>query len=100
MQCVITIKDLNRENLDQQISVAANEILLSALLSRGIRFAYSCQSGACGACKCRLVSGDVQSLAFSDEALSPGESRQGIILACRSRVRSDLTIGLLTPDAA
>ena len=87
MQFVITIEDL-----DQQLTVAADEILLSALLSRGVRFGYSCQSGACGACKCWLVAGEVNALAYSDAALSPGESNQGVILACRSRVRSDLTI--------
>jgi CDP-4-dehydro-6-deoxyglucose reductase/ferredoxin-NAD(P)+ reductase (naphthalene dioxygenase ferredoxin-specific) len=89
MKRVITIEDLQRK-----ISVEQDEILLAALLSRGVRFAYSCQSGNCGACKCWLVSGEVRELAFSDEALSPGEHEQGLILACRSRVRSDLTISL------
>lgn len=93
MQCVITIEDL-----DRQLVVAADEILLTALLSRGVRYAYSCQSGDCGACKCHLVAGEVLSLPFSDEALSLRESRQGVILACRSRVRSDLTIRFLAPQ--
>ena len=90
MQCVITIEDLQR-----QVTVEQDELLLAALLSRGIRFAYSCQSGNCGACKCRLVAGRVRELAFSDQALSESESRQGVILACRSLVWSDLTIRLV-----
>jgi len=94
MQCEITIEDL-----DRQISVAEGELLLTALLSQGVRFAYSCQSGNCGACKCRLVAGEVSTLAFSDEALSRKESGQGIILACRSRVRSDLTIRFVAPPS-
>jgi ferredoxin len=92
-QFTITIEDLQR-----QVTVDEDELLLHALLSRGVRFAYSCQSGTCGACKCRLLAGEVSTLAFSDEALSQTESGQGLILACRSRVRSDLTIGLVGPD--
>lgn len=91
MECVITIEDLNR-----QITVGRDEILLAALLSRGVRFTYSCQSGNCGACKCRLLSGEVRELEFSDEALSPTQRSEGIILACRSRVHTDLTIRLVT----
>ena len=94
MQRVITIEDL-----DRQLVVANDEILLTALLSQGIRFAYSCQSGACGACKCRLISGEVGALPFSDEALSVDESRRGIILACRSRVCADITIRFLSAGA-
>ena len=83
------------EGLGRQLTVDSGEILLTALLSRGVRFAYSCQSGACGACKCRLVAGEIGTLTHSDGALSPAESQQGIILACRSRVQSDVTIRLL-----
>ncbi|KPK33319.1 MAG: hypothetical protein AMJ66_05560 [Betaproteobacteria bacterium SG8_40] len=83
------------EGLDRRLIVEPGEILLTALLSRGVRFAYSCQSGACGACKCRLVAGEVGTLTHSDGALSAAESRQGIILACRSQVQGDLTIRLL-----
>ena len=89
-QPVVTIEDLGR-----RLTVAPGEILLTALLSRGVRFAYSCQSGTCGACKCRLVAGEVNLLTYSDEALSPAESQQGTILACRSRVQSNVTIRLL-----
>ncbi len=93
MQFLITIEDEGR-----QLAVEADEILLSALLSRGVRFAYSCQSGACGACKCQLVSGQVRTLAHSDAALSVRESVAGIILACRSQIGSDLTIRLSAID--
>ncbi len=97
MKCVITIEDLNR-----QITVEQDELLLAALLSRGVRFAYNCQSGNCGACKCRLVSGEVREFEFSDEALSQVQRSEGIILACRSQARSDLTIRLrgTEPDSA
>jgi len=92
MQCVITIEDLQR-----QFRVDEDELLLTALLSRGVRFTYSCQSGNCGACKCRLVAGEIATLPFSEQALSDAERGEGVILACRSRVRSALTIRLVEP---
>ena len=94
MKCTITIEDLNR-----RIAVERDEILLAALLSRGVRFTYSCQSGNCGACKCRLISGQVEQLEFSDEALSQTQGSEGIILACRSRVCSDITIRLSAAES-
>ena len=87
MTFVVTI-----EGHDRRLEVAPGEILLAALLARGVRFAYSCQSGTCGACKCRLVSGRVHTLAYSEAALPQKERREGMILACRSRVGGDLTI--------
>ena len=80
------------EDLDQKVTARPGETLLAALLSQGIPFAYSCESGNCGACKCQLVCGDVGGLAYSEQALSSEESSSGVILACRSRVRSDLTV--------
>ena len=96
MEFVVTIEflnaeyanreNLNREDRSRQITVAQDELLLNALLSRGVRFAYSCQSGNCGACKCQLISGRVRQLPFSNEALSQTEREQGLILACRAAV--------------
>ena len=80
------------EDLDRKITARAGETLLAALLSQGVPFAYSCESGNCGACKCQLVCGDVGGLEYSEQALSSEESSRGVILACRSRVRSDLTV--------
>ena len=95
MRFVVTIDGLAR-----QIEVGADEVLLDALLLRGVRFAYSCQSGNCGACKCHLVAGEVETLPFSEQALSPAERARGLILACRSQARSDLTICPAAADPA
>jgi naphthalene 1,2-dioxygenase ferredoxin reductase component len=84
--------EITIEGLDRKVTARAGETLLGALLSQGIPFAYSCESGNCGACKCELVHGDVDGLAYSEQALSAQESKNGLILACRSRVRSDLTV--------
>ncbi len=88
---------LKIEDLDRTITARPGETLLAALLSQGVPFAYSCDSGNCGACKCQLVSGEVSGLEYSEQALSPKERSQGIILACRSRARSDLIVRRIAP---
>jgi ferredoxin len=85
------------EDLDRKVTAHPGETLLAALLSQGVPFAYSCESGNCGACKCRLIRGEVSGLEYSEQALSPDEHSEGVILACRSRARSDLTIRRLQP---
>ena len=89
--------EITIEDLDRKVAGKSGETLLAALLSQGVPFAYSCESGNCGACKCRLVHGEVGGLVYSEQALSPQERSGGVILACRSQVQSDLTIRWLKP---
>jgi len=89
--------EITIEDLDAKVTARTGETLLTALLTQGVPFAYSCESGNCGACKCLLVRGEVEGLAYSEQALLPQERSAGVILACRSRVRSDLSIRRLPP---
>ncbi len=89
--------EITIEELDRKITARPGETLLSALLAQGVPFAYSCESGNCGACKCQLICGDVGGLEYSEQALSSQERSKGVILACRSRVHSDLTVRRLPP---
>ena len=77
------------------IKINTEEYLLHGLLRSNIKFPYSCQNGDCGTCKCRLVVGEVLMDAYSHDALSEEEKGQGLILACRSKVFSNLTIELI-----
>jgi ferredoxin len=67
-------------------------LLLEGLLAAGVPFAYACQAGMCGECRCQLVSGEVEELPWSPGVLQPCDRARGIILACRARVLSDLVI--------
>lgn len=82
----------------QTVSAEDGETILDALLSHGVGFAYSCQSGNCGTCKCECVSGDILELEYSEHALSPGERERGVILACRAQVWSDVEIRRLSAE--
>ena len=68
------------------------DTILAALLRAGVPFAFSCQGGNCGTCKCQLLSGRVQELVYSEQALAPLERARGVILACRALPRGDVTV--------
>jgi ferredoxin len=52
-----------------RIAVAKGQIVLDAALHAGVPFPHSCRSGRCGACKSRLLSGEVTMLQHSPFAL-------------------------------
>lgn len=68
-------------------SQSAGQTLLVAAAKSGIGLPYSCKTGRCSTCKCKVLSG--QSIATVDElGLTSEEKAQGFILGC---VRSALT---------
>ena len=56
--------------------------LLDLLLDNDLDAPYSCREGACSACACRLVSGEVKML--NNDVLEDEDIADGIILACQS----------------
>lgn len=82
----------------QSIPAEDGETLLDALLRHGVGFAYSCQTGNCGTCKCEYVTGEILELEYSEHALSASERERGTILACRSQVWSDVQIRRLSAE--
>ncbi len=71
------------------LDVRANETLLAALERQGYRPEFSCRAGACGACKLRVLSGQVEPVG---EALSAAERRAGYVLSCIAIPQGDVTI--------
>lgn len=74
------------------------ETILDALLRNGVGFAYSCQAGNCGACKCEYLAGEIVELEYSEQALSPAERARNVVLACRTQVRGDMHIRRLEAE--
>lgn len=56
--------------------------LLDLLLDNDVGAPYSCREGACSACACRLVAGEVKML--NNDVLEDEDLAEGIILACQS----------------
>ncbi|MFW0793942.1 ferredoxin--NADP reductase [Gordonia sp. CPCC 205515] len=65
--------------------------LLDALLDAGVDAPFSCREGACSACVCSLVSGEVRMV--RNEVLTADDIADGYILTCQAEpVSDDLTI--------
>lgn len=71
-----------------QIDTNAYETILDSVDQFDVP--WSCRSGHCSSCMCKLVSGDLH----CDEnlALTEKEIQAGFILACRSYPKSDIEI--------
>jgi CDP-4-dehydro-6-deoxyglucose reductase len=73
-------------------SVAGETTLLEAALDAGINLPYGCKNGACGACKGKVLAGQVDYGAAQDSALSDDERVAGMALFCCAKPLSDLTL--------
>jgi 3-ketosteroid 9alpha-monooxygenase subunit B len=59
------------------------QTLLQAARDGGVDAPYSCEEGFCGTCASDLLEGRV--VMAADDALTDGEKKKGMILACQSR---------------
>jgi CDP-4-dehydro-6-deoxyglucose reductase, E3 len=73
-------------------TVPQGEAILAAGISQGIGLPYGCKDGACGSCKCKLLTGAVVHGTHQDKALSQEEEAQGLILTCCATPQSDLVL--------
>jgi CDP-4-dehydro-6-deoxyglucose reductase, E3 len=69
-----------------------SEAMLLAAIRQGIGLPYGCKDGACGSCKCKLVSGDVVHGPHQPKALSAEEEAAGYVLTCCGVAQSDVVI--------
>jgi 3-ketosteroid 9alpha-monooxygenase subunit B len=70
------------DGTDHRFDWPADIKLLDLLLERGLDAPYSCREGACSACACRLVAGEVKML--NNDVLDDEDLEDGIRLACQS----------------
>lgn len=67
------------------------EVLLDAALRSGVNLEYSCRTGRCSSCKCRVTSGST--IPLSEElGLSQDELDEGWILSCVRAPTSNLSL--------
>lgn len=89
--CRITVR--GRDGGEEVFDVRRNDLLLKGAIAQGVDYPHNCRVGVCGTCRTRLVSGRVSPMV--DLALSPlsnDEIRDGYVLACQAKVRSDLVV--------
>ena len=76
----------------RHFDVAPGEAILEAGIRQNIGLPYGCKDGACGSCKCKMLSGRVVHGPHQDKALSPQEEADGMVLTCRAMPQSDVVL--------
>lgn len=67
--------------------------LLDAASAAGVQLPYSCKTGRCGTCKCKVLDGETVALS-AELGLSATEMTSGWILSCIRTAVSDVTISV------
>lgn len=75
------------DNHDKTLQIEAGQSVLDAVQGAGLPIIGACRTGVCGSCKCKKVSGTVNST--SQQTLSADDIEQGYFLACSSTMESD-----------
>lgn len=90
--------DVQITTAGKAITVEDGDTLLDAAMAAGIDYPHSCRAGRCGACKSRLVEGEVEMLPHTRFSLTDEERDAGLILACCALPRRDCTVAWLLDD--
>lgn len=72
------------------ITIKAGQSILDAVEAAGITMTSACRSGVCGACRCQVTDGHVES--SSTVSLTPDDIADGFVLACSATVNSDCAV--------
>lgn len=84
----VTIVDTN-----EQYACSESQHLLRGMLSLGKRGIPSgCHGGGCGVCKVHINNGDIDTLSMSRKHVTESEEKDGIVLACRTFPKSDVSL--------
>jgi len=76
----------------REFSAESTENILDAALRSGAGLPFGCKDGACGSCKAKVLSGELEQGWHAAPALSAEEHAAGMALLCCAQARSDLVI--------
>ncbi len=88
------------ESSARAFAVADGESIIDAAARQGVMLPYGCRSGVCGACKGRVVVGQIDYGTYSVYALSEQEKAAGLALFCQARPLTDIIIEPRSTGAA
>lgn len=75
---------------EKAVPISADQTVLEAAEDNDIEIDNSCRTGSCGACKVKMLTGEVEM--DVEDALEEDEKASGVILACQAKAKSDLKI--------
>jgi len=84
--------DVTLQPSGKQFRVEASETLLDAGLREGVNLEHSCANGSCGACRARLLSGDLTLTRHYDYRITEQEKQENYFLMCCHRPASAVEI--------
>lgn len=83
--------EVELDGTNHRLTWPRRQVLLDTLLAAGLEAPYSCREGACSACVCRVVSGEVSMR--RNEVLEDEDLADGYVLACQAvPVTDDVSI--------
>jgi CDP-4-dehydro-6-deoxyglucose reductase, E3 len=77
---------------DHRFECAGDETILAAALRASLLLPYGCRDGACGSCKSKIVTGEVNYGSHQPAALTAIEKKQGFVLPCVARPLAAVTL--------
>lgn len=77
---------------DRTRALSSEQTVLDGVEAEGLPIIAACRSGVCGACKCKVVEGETEST--SQMSLTADEIAQGYVLACSTKLKSNVTLEL------
>lgn len=82
--------------LDRVLQVPTGANLLETLRANDVPISYSCMSGRCGTCRCKVISGSVIDTGREAKITNPSEGEY--VLACTSVLSESCAIEIPEPD--
>lgn len=81
------------------ISCGEGETVADAAYRSGINVPFDCRDGACGTCKSLCESGLYDKGDYIEDALCEDEAREGYVLTCQMRPKSDCVVKIAATSA-
>jgi CDP-4-dehydro-6-deoxyglucose reductase, E3 len=79
-------------SVTREFDAAPGQALLDAALAARLNVPHSCKGGNCGACRARLLRGEIHYPNGPPLGISAAEAADGMILLCQARACTDLAI--------
>ncbi len=80
---------MSQVKINGEITIVSNssQTILDAMETNGLEAEYHCRDGHCGACRCKLVSGEIETVGFAMAYTQPDE-----ILPCISKAKTNIEV--------
>ena len=81
-------------NTGESFEVKGGINLLQAALNAGVKWPHECRVGSCGSCRATVTKGKIKPLADFAYVLDGPQLKAGMVLACQSRLQSDIEVSV------